>query len=97
MDAFGWLMLGLGGMFFTLGLVAMIGRVSGLPPHEGRGPIALGVGFVLFGISRLPSLPGKEWLTWVGLASVVAGAVLDWRGHRRMRSADKARATDPAQ
>ena len=84
MDVFGWLMLGLSVVFFTLGFVAMFGRVTGIPQHEGRGPMAQGVGFFLFGISRIPGLLGNEWLTWAGAACTVIGGVLDWRSRRTL-------------
>lgn len=97
MDVIGWLMLGLGLVFLMLGLIAMVGRVSGLPRHDGREPLAAGVGFCLFAVSRVPALPAKEWLAWAGAACVVTGAVVAWRSHRRTHSTGRAQGTDPAQ
>jgi hypothetical protein len=83
MDMIGWLMLGVGVMFLGFGLVAVVGLVGSLTRQEGQGPLVFGVGVVLTALSRVSSLPGEVWLTWAGIACVLAAVVLTWRSYRR--------------
>jgi hypothetical protein len=85
MDGIGWSMLGVGATIFLLGLVAVLGLVSGLPRYEGRGAVAFGGGAMLVAIARSRYLPGEDWVVFVGTFCIVAGVVFEWRSHWRMK------------
>ena len=75
MGAIGWLLFVVGATIFLLGLVAVLGLISGLPRHEGRGPLAFGGGSMLAAIARLRDLPGEDWLQWAGTLFIVLSVV----------------------
>lgn len=86
MDTLAWLLVGVGVVMASLGLIAVLGRVPDVPRQDGWIPLALGANALVFGLGRGIDLPGEELLQWLAVILVFGTLFLAWRTRSRRAS-----------
>lgn len=86
MDTLAWLLVAVGGVMVGLGLIAILGRVPGIPRQDGWTPLALGANALVFGLGRGIDLPGEALLQWLAVILVFGTLFLSWRTRSRRAS-----------
>lgn len=82
----GWVLLGSGAVMVALGLLPLLGLVTGLSRLEGLPALTVGAGAMLLGLARLRTFPGEDVVLLAGSLCLLASVFWQWRSRRRLKS-----------